>query len=125
MSAAAAQQAEFQSAGRPVANPVYQVDVSGKPINQPTQNAAVAAGTATTPQPIKGAPGYLSGALVTAAGSAALLIFDNASQASGTVIGYVPASATVGSFWPFNMPALVGITAGKVSGSPGVTLAFS
>jgi len=120
-----AQRAEFQDGGQPIANPVYQVDANGNPVSPATQNAPVAAGTTTAPQPIKPTAGYLSGALVTSNATAALSIYDNASQASGTQIGYIPATATAGQFYPFNMPALLGITAGRVSGSPAVTLAFS
>jgi hypothetical protein len=88
-------------------------------------NGAVAAGTTTAAGVIKAAPGFLSGALVTALGTAAISIYDHASAASGTVIGYVPANTAAGTFVPFNMPALLGITAGKVNNSPALTVAYS
>lgn len=117
--------AEFQDGGKPVAHPIYQVDVNGNPVNQPTLNAAVAAGAGTANQIIKGNSGYLSGVVVTATGTANLLIYDNASTNAGTVIGVIPSSAALGQFFPFNMPALQGITAAKASGTPAVTVAFS
>lgn len=92
---------------------------------QATSNAAVAAGTTTSAQVIKASAGYLAGALVTSAGTVALSIYDNASAASGTPIGYIPANPTAGTFYPFNMPDANGIVAGKVNNSSGVTLAFS
>lgn len=94
-------------------------------VQQAISNAAVAAGVGTAAQAIKGAPGYLSGVLVTALGTAAISIYDNASAASGTVIGYIPASTAAGTFIAFNMPAMLGITAGKVSNSPAFTVAYS
>ncbi|MBA2285830.1 MAG: hypothetical protein H0W02_10125 [Ktedonobacteraceae bacterium] len=125
MSATVANQAEFQNAGKPVASPIYQVDSNGNPINQPTQNAAVAAGGSTAAVVVKATAGFLSGVLVTANASAVLTIYDNASAASGTVIGVIPATATAGQYYPLNMPAKVGITAGQVNGSPAVTVAYS
>lgn len=105
---------------------------SGQPFNyapavmqQAVSNAAVAAGVGTAAQVIKAGPGYLSGVLVTSAGTAATSIYDNASAASGTVIGYIPANPTAGTFYPFNMPATNGITVGKVANSSGLTVAYS
>lgn len=97
-------------------------------VQQATNNDAVALGTTTAAQVIKASAGYLSGVLVTAVDTGnetAISIYDNASAASGTKIGYVPANAAVGSFWPFNMPAANGITAGKVNHSHAITVAFS
>lgn len=129
-----------------VAQPMFQVDANGNPISasnppaagplpagsnnigavqQATSNASVAAGVGVAAQTIKAAPGYLSGVVVTANATAAMNIYDNASAASGTIIGYIPATATAGQYYPFNMPALLGITCGKVSGSAGVTVAYS
>lgn len=126
MSAAQANAAEFQDAGKPVAVPVYLVDYAGNPIiSQPSQNASIAAGTGSSVHVIKAVPGFLSGVLVTATASAAMNIYDNASAASGTIIGTIPATATAGQYYPFNMPALNGITVGVVSGSAGITVAYS
>lgn len=84
----------------------------------------VAAGVGAAAVVIKASAGYLSGVLVTSAATAALNIFDNASAGSGTLIGFVPATATAGQYFPFNMPALNGITAEQANGSPAVTVAF-
>jgi hypothetical protein len=89
------------------------------------QRAAVAAGSGTANVALKAfGPGYVSGALVTATGSANLLIYDNPSAASGVVIGIIPSTATVGQYYPFNMVAYDGITAAQVNGSPAVTVGF-
>ena len=52
----------------------------------------------------------LNGGVVTA--GAALTIFDNASTASGTVIGVIPIGTAAGAILTFNMPAALGITVG-------------
>lgn len=93
-------------------------------VQQAKSNSAVAVSASATV--VKNSAGYLSGVLVSAAGTAqAMTIFDNASAASGTVIGFVPSTATAGSFWPFNMPAANGITCSGSSNNPAVTVAFS
>jgi hypothetical protein len=87
-------------------------------------NSAVAVSSSATV--VKAAAGYLSGVLVSAAGTAqALTIYDNASAASGTVIGVIPAGATAGQYYPFNMPAANGITCSGSSNNPAVTVAYS
>lgn len=88
------------------------------------QTRAVAAGTGTAPVVVKATPGILTTVVVTAAGSAQLNIYDNPSAASGTILAAIPASATVGQIFAVHMPANLGITAGQVSGSPAVTVAF-
>jgi hypothetical protein len=96
-------------------------------VQQATTNAAVAAGTTTAAQVLKGTPGYLSGVIITAADASGVdtLIYDHATLASGTVIGYIPGNAALGTYWPCNMPAELGITAGKLNHSLGLTVAFS
>lgn len=126
MSATQANIAEFQDGGMPVAPPVYLVDYAGNPIvSQASQNASVGAGAGTSAKVIKSSAGFLSGVVVTANASAAMSIYDNPAAASGTVIGYIPATATAGQYYPFNMPARTGITVGIVSGSAGITVAYS
>lgn len=122
-----AQQAEFASAGKMVAYPAYLVDGGGYPsFNGATFTASVPAGATTSAFVIKSTPGFLSGVIVTAIGSANLLLYDNASAAGGEIIGAVPSNATLGQYFPCNMPAHNGgIVAGTVSGSPAVTVAFS
>ena len=78
------------------------------------------------PQVVHAGICYASGAIVTTAGGGAPLSFYNhASDASGLIVGFIPAAATAGSYWPFNMPAAQGIVAGIVDTSPAVTIAYS
>lgn len=105
-------------------NPVITlVDANGHPATAST-NATVAAGTGTTV--VKASPGRLVAAVVTgAASTGALTFYDNASTGSGTVIGVVPASAGSGTRWPFETPAVNGITAVGAAGSAAVTVSYS
>lgn len=92
--------------------------------SQAIHNSGVAVSSSVTV--VKNAPGYLSGVLVTTAGtSQSMTIYDNASAASGTVIGVVPSGATAGQYYPFNMPAANGITCSGSSNNPAVTVAYS
>lgn len=75
---------------------------------------------------VKTTQGRVARALVTATGTAALLIYDNAlGNGSGTVIGVIPANAAVGSIYAFDMPAANGISVPGVASSPNITLAWS
>lgn len=96
-------------------------------VQEATTTAAIAIGTTTAAGVVKASAGYLSGVLVSAIDSptADVSIYDNASAASGRVIGFIPSTATAGSFWPFNMPAANGITVGKVNHSHALTVAYS
>lgn len=85
---------------------------------------AIAAG-ATSNTVVKAAPGRLFRVLVTATGTNPLLIYDNASTNSGTVIGALPASPAVGATYDFELPAANGITVGGNSANPGVTVSWS
>lgn len=85
---------------------------------------AIAAATAT-PTVLKAGPGRLCQVLVTAVGTDAALVYDNASAASGTVIGAVPASAPVGSVYAFQMPARNGITVAGSAAMPGLTVSYA
>lgn len=53
-----------------------------------------------------------------------MLIYDNATTNSGTVIGYIPATVTVGTPYVFNMPAANGITAVNVANGPVLTVSY-
>jgi len=86
--------------------------------------AAIAAGSTTAAQVIKASAGSLLRVVVTGSASAALSIYDNASAASGTVIGVIKSTAVAGDVYVFNMPAAAGITAGKVNGSPACTVSY-
>jgi hypothetical protein len=90
-----------------------------------TTTATIVAGTGTTVQVVKASAGRLYRVLVTGATStAALTFYDNASAASGTVIGIVPSGATTGQSFDIQMPANNGITAGLLSGSASVTVSY-
>lgn len=89
-----------------------------------SQTAAIAAGTGTAAVVVKDTAGRLCKVLVTAAGSAALTFYDNASAATGTVIGVIPATAVAGDLYTLDIPAANGIVAGQVSGSPAATVSY-
>ncbi len=87
------------------------------------QTVAIASGTAADTV-IKAAPGRLCRVLVTAQNTNPMLIFDNASGHTGTIIGAVPANAAVGSLYDFGLPAANGITVQGNAANPGVTISF-
>jgi hypothetical protein len=80
----------------------------------------------TTDTVVKAVAGRLCRVLVTALGTATgnVFIFDNASTATGTVIGMYPGDADIGALFEFEMPAANGITVQGVHNSPGVTISF-
>jgi hypothetical protein len=83
----------------------------------------VSAGT-TGAQVVKNSPGRLGRVvLATANGAAAITFYDNASAASGTVIGVIPASAAAGVY-DFQMPARAGITFTGASTNPALTVGY-
>jgi len=85
---------------------------------------SVAAG-ATGNTVVKGSAGRLARILTTTAnGAAAVAVYDNASAATGTVIGYIPASASAGTLVDFSMPAALGITVGGSATNPAMTVSF-
>lgn len=88
-------------------------------------------GTATHPLPansgvvaIKASPGRLATVIVTTTGPAQLNLYDNASIASGTIIGAIPGDAAVGSVYQFYSPAILGIVANSVASCCSVTICF-
>lgn len=91
--------------------------------NDGTQTTAIAAGAAADTV-VKASAGRLAAVLVTATGTNAMLIFDNASGHTGTIIGYIPANATVGTIVVFKMPAANGITVQGNAANPGVTISW-
>jgi hypothetical protein len=97
-------------------------------VGETTSNSAVAPAafnnwgnqtsvTAATGTAIKASAGTLVKVLVTTSGSAATLIYDNASANSGTVIGAIPASPAVGTVYTFGSTAANGIYAGTTNTS--------
>jgi hypothetical protein len=73
---------------------------------------------------VKAGVGRLASVIVTNTGSVQLNIYDNVSQASGTIIGAVPAYASVGSVYAFNSPAANGIVANAVAGCCATTICY-
>lgn len=96
---------------------VQDVSVGGR------ASVAIAAG-ATSNTVVKGSPGRLARVLVTATGTGALTIYDNASSPGGTIIALVPASATAGTLIDCQAPAANGITVAGSSANPGVTIFY-
>jgi hypothetical protein len=84
----------------------------------PAPSATLGAGAT-----IKNAPGILCSVLVTTNLSAVITIFDGLT-ATGTVIGVVPATATIGQVFVFNMPANIGITFSGVANTGAVTVSY-
>jgi hypothetical protein len=76
---------------------------------------------------VKAAGGRLCRVLVTTAGTGAggVLIYDNATTNSGTVIGYIPATIAVGTQYTFDMPAANGIVVANVANGPVLTVSFN
>ena len=88
------------------------------------QTAAITAG-ATGPQVVKGSPGRLARIVLAAAnGVAAIVVYDNATAASGTVIGYIAASAAAG-IYDFQVPAKNGITVGGAATNPAMAVGYA
>lgn len=74
---------------------------------------------------VKASAGRLVQALVTAVGTTNLTIFDNASAASGTIIGIIPSTATVGQVFVWAVPAANGITAQCATTTPATTVGWA
>lgn len=86
------------------------------------QTIAIAAGK-TTVTVVKASGGRLGRILVTTTGTNAMLIYDNATTNTGTIIGAVPASAPIGPV-ESGFPAANGITVAGNASNPGVTISF-
>lgn len=70
-------------------------------------------------------PAWLCRVIVTATGSAAMFLYDNAlGDNSGNIIAALPASAAVGSIYDFEVDALLGISAPAVSGTPAIIVTY-
>lgn len=123
MSTTQAANAEFQNAGKPIANPIYIVDAAGFPIAG-TNTTPVAAST-TADTVIKGGPGRLCRVLVTTTGTGAAVIWDNANGHTGTIIGSIAANAAAGTFVECQEPATNGITVQGNANLPAITVTWS
>ena len=68
--------------------------------------------------------GKLRRVLVTTAGSGSgsVLIYDNATTNSGTVVGVIPATVTIGTTYVFDMPVVNGIVVANVASGPVLTV---
>jgi hypothetical protein len=74
---------------------------------------------------VKGAPGYLHRVLLTTVnGGNDILIYDNASAASGNIIGIVPAATAKGAMLVFEMNASNGITIAATAGAAQITIGY-
>jgi hypothetical protein len=74
---------------------------------------------------VKASAGRLLKVIITTTMSAAATtIYDNASAASGTILFVIPASATAGTIYDVNLPALAGIYA-SFAGTGTVTFGFA
>jgi len=74
---------------------------------------------------VKNGPGRLLKIVVTTAlSAAAITVYDNASAASGTILFVIPASATAGSVYDVNLPAVNGIYA-SFGGTGTVTFGYA
>lgn len=96
----------------------------GNPVPVSDGGSQTMALAAATPAVVKAAAGCLCRVLVTTAGTGAGIFYDNASAASGTVIGYVPANAAIGTPYSFQMPAANGIYYGGAANSPALTVSW-
>jgi hypothetical protein len=90
-----------------------------------TATATVATGAANTI--VSASPGRLVRALVTAAGTGSnnVLIYDNATTNSGTVIGIIPATVAIGTMYTFEMPCANGIVVTNVLNGPALTISYA
>ena len=100
-----------------------EVDAYQNPIS-PAFAAPVAAAAS---EAVKAAPGRLASVVITATGTgaSAVLIYDNASAAAGTIIGAIPGNAAAGTRYPFDMPAFNGIYVAGVASGPAFTVGYS
>jgi hypothetical protein len=90
-----------------------------------SSRTAVAQGVAVF-RVIKGSPGRVAKAIVTTAGTTSLLIYDNASAASGVVLFAFPTSTAVGTIFDIQMPATAGIVVDATTATtPAFTLSWS
>ncbi len=70
-------------------------------------------------------PGVLHRAIVTTAGTASLILYDNATTNSGTILYSSAATYALGTVTEINAPFANGVTARKASGTAAVTLVYT
>ncbi len=97
----------------------------GATVNDGTANVAIAAGTVTDTVVYAG-KSMLGGILVTTAGVNSMLVYDNATAGSGTIVGLVPPSAAVtGIAYSSGSPCANGITVKGNATNPAVTIFYT
>ena len=95
------------------------------PVAAAKSNAALAAGTGTTPVTIKASAGYLKSFVVTTTASAACSLYDNATTNSGTILYTTASNIAAGTIVVLDMPFANGLTISQASGSMAATIAYS
>jgi hypothetical protein len=103
---------------------ISNVDGAGNSVKS-EKTAQIAAGAGTTV--VKGGPGRLIVAVVTAAGTSAdnATIYDNATgAASGTILAVIAGGGNLGQI-PIDLPAANGITVVNVGSGPAFTVGYS
>ena len=86
-------------------------------------NYVIATNSGTTV--VKASPGRLCIISVTGTGTGLIVIYDNASAASGTILLAMPASPPLGTIYTVNLPAVNGITVSAPASSPAITIGYS
>lgn len=81
--------------------------------------------TPAAPAVLLGRPCRLCRFLVTATGTTNLAIYDNNNAASGTIIGVIPSTATVGQVFDFQMPASLGLFTNGATTAPAGTVSVA
>lgn len=122
MGSTTANSVEFQSTGKPIANPVYIVDTNGAPKINGAQTTSIAAGTSADTV-IKASAGIFYGMLVTTSAAGTPTVYDNASGHTGTILSMAPAS-TIGSVATpaIGVQAVNGITLQGSASNPAVVI---
>ncbi len=85
----------------------------------------ILAGTAGSNTIVTAAPCILDRVSVTTAGTASLILYDNATTNSGTIVFASPATYALGTITEVKMPCLNGITARLQSGSAACTVSYT
>lgn len=101
-----------------------QVDLNGTVLVPGGSSTVAVAAATSTNTVVKSSAGRLCRVLITASGAGSVTIYDNASTASGTVIGITPANPSVGTTYVFELPASNGITVAGSATLPGITVSY-
>lgn len=87
------------------------------------QTTPIAAGTVANTVVSNVGGGRICSILVTTTGTNPMLVYDNASTNSGTIIAALPASPAIG-LYTFGLPAAAGITVAGNAANPAVTIGW-